>query len=273
MTYPDYFKVFEIYTNASSKQLGAVITQDNRPILFFSRKLSDMQCKYSVTEIELLAIVKTLKEFKGMLWGQNMKVFTDHTNLMRDALGLTLDRVYQWRLLLEEYGPKIIYVKGIHNTFAEAKFPQDKSQEQTKPSETKLDDGLEKLVRARHRLNNLDSYTSKHDDWNLVFAHHREEDEVHPLTLIEIVDAQCKDQELKVYYKKNAQMPQKDLCFHLIEDIKVLCKNGKIIIPASLRRRAVSWYHHYLQHPGHSRLEKTMRSMIYWKGMHNTIWR
>ncbi len=71
-------------------------------------------------KIELLAIVKTLKEFKGMLWGQNINVFTDHANFMRDALGLTSDQVYQWRLLLEEYGPKIIYIKGIHNTVADA---------------------------------------------------------------------------------------------------------------------------------------------------------
>jgi hypothetical protein len=41
LAYPDYSKVFEIYTDASSKQLGAVITQDNRPIVFFSRKLPD----------------------------------------------------------------------------------------------------------------------------------------------------------------------------------------------------------------------------------------
>jgi hypothetical protein len=120
MAYPDYSKVFEMYTDASSKQLGAVITQDNRPIAFFSWKLSNAQRKYSVTKIELLAIVKTLKEFKGMLWGQQIKVFTDHANLMRDALGLTSDRVYQWRLLLEEYGPKIVYIKGIHNTVADA---------------------------------------------------------------------------------------------------------------------------------------------------------
>jgi hypothetical protein len=53
-------------------QLGAMITQDNRPIAFFSRKLSEMQQKYSVTEIELLALVETLKEFKGVLWGQDI---------------------------------------------------------------------------------------------------------------------------------------------------------------------------------------------------------
>jgi hypothetical protein len=97
------------FSNAFSKQLGAVITQDNRPIAYFSWKLSEMQRNYSITKIELLAIVETLKEFKGMLWGQQIKVFTDHTNLMRDALGLTLDQVYQWRLLLEEYGPEIVY--------------------------------------------------------------------------------------------------------------------------------------------------------------------
>ncbi len=69
MAYPDYSKVFKIYTDASSKQIGAVITQDNRPSAFFSQNLSNMQHKYSVTKIDLLAIVKTLKEFKGMLWG------------------------------------------------------------------------------------------------------------------------------------------------------------------------------------------------------------
>ncbi len=73
LAYLDYSKVFEIYTDASSKELGAVITQDNRPIAFFSRKLSETQRKYSVTEIELLAIVEALKEFKGMLWGQKNK--------------------------------------------------------------------------------------------------------------------------------------------------------------------------------------------------------
>ena len=74
----------------------------------------------------------------------------------------------------------------------------------------------------------LDSYTDKHDDWNRVCAHHKEEDEIYPLTLTKIADAQRKDQELKVYFKKNANMPQKDIGFHLIEDIKVLCKKWKI---------------------------------------------
>ena len=40
VAYLDYPKEFEIYTDASSKQLGAVITQGNKPRAFFNRKLT-----------------------------------------------------------------------------------------------------------------------------------------------------------------------------------------------------------------------------------------
>ena len=40
VAYPDYTQPFEVYTDASSLQLGAVIVQNGRPIAFFSQKLS-----------------------------------------------------------------------------------------------------------------------------------------------------------------------------------------------------------------------------------------
>jgi hypothetical protein len=67
LAYPDFTKPFDIYTNASTKQLGAVITQDNRHIAFFSWKLSGAQSKYTVTELELLARVETLKEKRNVV--------------------------------------------------------------------------------------------------------------------------------------------------------------------------------------------------------------
>jgi hypothetical protein len=186
LAHPDYSKVFEIYTDASSKQLGAVITQDNRLIVFFSWKLSATQCKYSVIEIELLAIVKTLKEFKGMQWGQSIKVYTDHANLMRDALGLTSDRVYQWRLLLEEYRPEIVYIKGIHDSIADAisRLEYDPSVNQTaenyfmtKVKNSKCSQRQNWMAVSKHWCN-LEIDTNKHEDVNLVFENHGEEDEI-----------------------------------------------------------------------------------------------
>ncbi len=69
LVYPDYSQRFKVYTVSSKFQLEAVITQNNRPLAFLSRKLNIVQQKYSTTKQELLAIVETLKEFKGMLWG------------------------------------------------------------------------------------------------------------------------------------------------------------------------------------------------------------
>ena len=52
--------------------------------------------------------------------GKRLKVYTDHKNQSQDTLVLTSDRVYRWRLLVKEFGPKIVYIKGPHNTVADA---------------------------------------------------------------------------------------------------------------------------------------------------------
>ena len=80
--------------------------------------MSGPQQKYSITELELLSIVETLKEFKGILFGQRVEVFTEHINVTRDPLGITSGRLYRWRLQIEEYDPDIMYIKGLDNMMA-----------------------------------------------------------------------------------------------------------------------------------------------------------
>ncbi len=58
---------------------------------------------------------------------------------------------------------------------------------------------------------NLEIDTYKPEDLNFAFPNHEEEEEMYPLTTIEIAEAQRKDQELKVYYKINARM-HKRIC-------------------------------------------------------------
>jgi hypothetical protein len=121
---------------------------------------------------------------------QNIKVITDHANLMRDALGLTSDRAYRLRLLLKEYGPKIVYIKGIHNTMADAVLwlEYDPSVNRTAESFHTMKVSNKKSRQRQCRMtvsknwckldidsDNLGSYTNKHDDWNLVFVHHKED--------------------------------------------------------------------------------------------------
>ena len=99
-----------IYTDASKVQLGAVISQDNKSIAFYSRKLNHIQVNYTTTERELLSIVETLKEFRNILLGQQIKVYTDHKNLTYKSFNT--ERVMRWRLIREEFSPELIYSKG-----------------------------------------------------------------------------------------------------------------------------------------------------------------
>ena len=64
LAYPNFSKKFVIHTDASDRQLGAVISQDNKPIAFYSRKLNSAQRRYTTTERELLSIVETLTKLK-----------------------------------------------------------------------------------------------------------------------------------------------------------------------------------------------------------------
>ena len=56
----------------------------------------------------------------------------------------------------------------------------------------------------------LEIDTNKHEDLNLVFANHGEEDEIYPPTTIEIAEAQQKDQELEVYFKQNTKHQKRE---------------------------------------------------------------
>ena len=61
ISYPDWKLPFLVHTDASDKQLGSIISQNNKPIAFFYRRLSKPHSTYTTTEKELLNIVECLK--------------------------------------------------------------------------------------------------------------------------------------------------------------------------------------------------------------------
>ncbi len=76
---------------------------------------------------------------------------------------------------------------------------------------------------------------------NHVFANHSEDEEIFPITVKEIAEEQKNDKMLKTLAKSDKYET------HLIKNIKVLCKDGKLVIPKTLQKQVVQWYHHYLR--------------------------
>ncbi len=82
----DRSKPINIYTDASGVGIGAVLKQiqddgSEKPVAYFSRKLSDAQKKKKAIYIESLAIKEAVKFWKYWLLGRKFNVITDHKPL------------------------------------------------------------------------------------------------------------------------------------------------------------------------------------------------
>lgn len=122
---------FILHTDASGIGLGAVLSQlpSNEefninkvynPIAYYSKKLKPEETRYTVTELELFAIVKAVEQFRHYLFAPFI-VVTDHQALVfllnpdtRNA------RVHRWTLKLLGLSFKAYYVKGKNNFVADA---------------------------------------------------------------------------------------------------------------------------------------------------------
>ena len=63
-------------------------------------------------------MVETLKEFRSILLGQHIVVYTYNKKLTYKVFNT--DQVTRWRLVCEEYGPELKYIKGLVNVLAYA---------------------------------------------------------------------------------------------------------------------------------------------------------
>ena len=99
-----------------------------------------------------------------------------------------------------------------------------------------------------------------------------EQESIYPPTVKEIADAQQSSTQFKEYFRRGGELPAK-YEFSYIDSEKVLTEKGRMLIPKSLHRKILDWYHHYLMHPGHDRLERTIKATMTWGRLKGSVHR
>ena len=111
----DVKKPVRISCDASKSGLGAVLLQENRPIAFASRSMTDAETRYAQIEKELLAVVFGMERFHQFTYGQEVVVENDHRPLeqiMKKKLSAAPPRLQRMLLRLQQYNFKLEYKPG-----------------------------------------------------------------------------------------------------------------------------------------------------------------
>ncbi|OXA62446.1 Retrovirus-related Pol polyprotein from transposon opus [Folsomia candida] len=122
LTGVDYNYPLYIRTDACDVGLGAVLIQMvdgfERVIYFASKSLTPAEKRLSTPDKECLAIVWAINKFKDFLWGEEFTVLTDNDALSYLKTQHKNRRLTRWSHEIEEWGCKIMHIKGTHNVVA-----------------------------------------------------------------------------------------------------------------------------------------------------------
>ena len=117
MAFPDFKVPFILKTDASTVELGSVLSQVDkgieRPVSFASRQLTKAERAYSASELETLAVAWATEYYRCYLFGKGLLVRTDHTALkfLRN-FAENNSRLMRWSLRLSEIDFEIEHVPG-----------------------------------------------------------------------------------------------------------------------------------------------------------------
>ena len=120
LAYPEFNEDFTLETDASKHGLGAILSQYKEdqqlhPIAYASRSVSVTEANYGITDLETLAFVWAVTNFRYYLYGHNVTIITDHTAVkaILGAPNLTEKHAGWWSKV---YGSGITQVNIVHRS-------------------------------------------------------------------------------------------------------------------------------------------------------------
>jgi hypothetical protein len=118
---PDTTKLFDVYCDASGTGLGSVLMQEGRVISYSSRQLRHYEEHYPTHDLELAAVVMTLRTWRHYLLGNVIHIYTDYKSLKYIFTQPNLNmRQRRWLELIKDYKLEVHYHPGKANVVADA---------------------------------------------------------------------------------------------------------------------------------------------------------
>ncbi|GJV59156.1 RNA-directed DNA polymerase [Tanacetum coccineum] len=118
---PNFDEVFKVECDASRVGIGGVLTQNQRPIAFFSEKLNDTRRKYSTYDKEFYAIVHSLDTWRHFLLSNEFVLFSDHEALkFINGQHKMKSRHAKWVKFIQAFSFVIRHKVGSNNQVADA---------------------------------------------------------------------------------------------------------------------------------------------------------
>ena len=115
LAYYDCTKPLVLQTDASEYGLSTALLQNNRPIAFTSKTLTDVETRYTNIERECLSVCFGLEQFHTYVYSRHIIVQNDHKPLemiQRKPIHVVLPRLQCMLLKLQKYDYTIQYVPG-----------------------------------------------------------------------------------------------------------------------------------------------------------------
>ncbi|GFU56542.1 retrovirus-related Pol polyprotein from transposon 297 [Trichonephila clavipes] len=115
---PNFERKFIVQPGASNASMGAVLSQlteqgEEHPILYLSKKFSEVEKRYCTTEKECASIVFAIKRLHYYLDGNSFLVMTDHNPLVWLNRNVSSNpRLMRWALALQPYSFRIVHRSG-----------------------------------------------------------------------------------------------------------------------------------------------------------------
>ena len=241
-----------VKVDASGIGIGGVLLQNGRPILFASRKLTEVEQRYAQIEKEFLAIVFVCQRFKTFLLGNKFKLFSDNSPLIsffRKPLATLPLRIQRWMMALQFFDFDVSHISGKDNFVADAlsRAPSGLCE----PTEAEYSDDFVCLVQNTSPLNLSEvAEANKTDDEFCAIA-----------LAIRNNWSDCKTTLAKYFANRHQLM--------LTQHDTLLIYGDRVVVPKVLRQRVLQQAH--AGHMGQTKMKEVLRTYFYWPGMSQEI--